>query len=92
MIYKPGTFTVVPTDILKRLNSHQQIIFVWLCHHANKDMTCFPSYQVLANESKYSRRKVVKIIEELINNSSKYSSKLPIIKNKEELKILKEKL
>jgi len=36
--------------------------------------------------------KVISIIAELINNSSKYSDKLPIIKKKEELARLKEKL
>jgi len=43
-------------------------------------------------QSKSGPEKINVIIAELINNSSKYSSKLPIIKSKEELKILKEKL
>ena len=43
-------------------------------------------------QSKSGPEKINAIIAELINNSSKYSSKLPIINSKEELKILKEKL
>ena len=43
-------------------------------------------------EGKPSPEKMNAIIAELINNSSKYSSKFPIIKNKEELEKIREKL
>jgi hypothetical protein len=43
-------------------------------------------------EGKSGSEKMNKIIAELISNSSKYSSKLPIIKTKDELNILKQKI
>jgi hypothetical protein len=43
-------------------------------------------------ESKSGPDKIKAIIAELINNSSNYSSKFPIIKSKEELSILKERI
>ncbi|MFX1377123.1 MAG: hypothetical protein ACFFA0_15055 [Promethearchaeota archaeon] len=43
-------------------------------------------------ESKSGTDKMNGIIAELINNSSKYSANLPIIKSKEQLNILKEKV
>ena len=43
-------------------------------------------------EGKSGPEKMNAIIAELISNSSKYSSKFPIIKNKEELEKIREKL
>ena len=43
-------------------------------------------------EAKSSTEKINALITELINNSSNYSANLPIIKKKEELEKLKEKL
>lgn len=65
MIYKAGSFTTVPTEVLLELTPYQQLIMVWLCHHANKDMSCFPSYSTLVKESKLSRSTIIKTINEL---------------------------
>ena len=43
-------------------------------------------------EGKSGSEKMNEIIAELINNASRYSSKLPIIKTKDELNILKQKI
>ena len=43
-------------------------------------------------ESKSGPEKINALIAELINNASSYSANFPVIKNKDELKVLKEKL
>ncbi len=50
MILEKGTFGIFPAYIAKGLHPIQQTILCWLWFHKNKEGTCFPSLQTLANE------------------------------------------
>ncbi len=67
MKYRKGTFTVVPNkDILRGKNPYLQIVYFWICDHANEEGVCFPSRQHLADESGVSLKTVDNMISELI--------------------------
>ena len=52
MKYRKGTFVIVPNiQHLKGMPSEMQVIFVWLCHHADENGMCFPSRRILAQEA-----------------------------------------
>lgn len=65
--FKPGTFCTVPIEMIKGKKYYIQIVFVWLCHHANKDCQCFPSLSVLSQECNLSKPTVIKAINELLS-------------------------
>lgn len=49
MQYKKGTFIVVPnTEYLKGKPQALQLLFFWLCYHADENGQCFPSRAKLA--------------------------------------------
>ena len=68
MKYKKGTFVVVPnTDYLMGKPQAQQLLFFWLCYHADEDGRCFPSRGKLAKEMGCTNKTVdnyIKVLEE----------------------------
>lgn len=48
--YPRGTFAVVPVRYLTGLHPYEQVIYMWLCFHANEKGECFPSIPRLAEE------------------------------------------
>lgn len=51
MKYKKGTFVVVPnTEYLIGKPQAQQLLFFWLCYHADESGQCFPSRAKLSKE------------------------------------------
>jgi hypothetical protein len=67
MKYEKGTFTTVPLKPLKGYDPLAQIIYVWLCYHANQEGNCFPSYKKICEEtgikSKNTVKEKIKILE-----------------------------
>ncbi len=67
MKYKKGTFVVVPnTEYLNGKPQAQQLLFFWLCYHANEDGQCFPSRAKLAREISCTTKTVdnyIKVLE-----------------------------
>jgi DNA-binding MarR family transcriptional regulator len=85
---KEGTFATVPVSSLAGLHPYAQVLYVWLCQHANKEHTCFPSIICLAKETGLSRDSVIRYLDFLIkkgfvekskrteNNSQEFASNL----------------
>lgn len=72
MKFEPNTFILVPNkQHLKGLNSYAQLVFIWICAHANfgpdHDGYCFPSRRRIAEccgIAKSTVDKSIKILEE----------------------------
>lgn len=67
MRYKKGTFCTVPINQIKGIDPLSQVIFMWLCFHANQDGVCFPGYELLSLETGISKRTIIQKIELLEN-------------------------
>lgn len=65
---KPGMFSIVPIKSLFDLHPYQQVIYMWLCHHANEQNQCWPSIGLLAKECGLSKRSVIRHLEILEKN------------------------
>jgi hypothetical protein len=65
LVLERGTFSIFPALQCKGLHPYQQIIFIWLCYHANNDGICFPSLTTLADECGISRRSVIEYLNKL---------------------------
>lgn len=68
MQYDKGSFCTVPIKALRGLHPYAQVLYMWLCHHANQDGICFPSLSTLAAETALSKDSVIKYTKELIEN------------------------
>lgn len=66
MFYKKGDFCVVPTKMLVGLDAKAQLIFMWMCHHANSEGNCFPSIGKLSKESALSQDSVIRAVKILV--------------------------
>jgi hypothetical protein len=67
MKYEKGSFTTVPfTDRLKGLSPIIQVIYLWMCKHANEDGQCFPSQKLLAYECGIDRKTINRYIPIMI--------------------------
>ena len=66
MKYEKGTFTTVPNmSALKGKNAILQVIYMWLCFHADKKGTCFPSQTTIANACGIGITSLNKFMKEL---------------------------
>ena len=65
LIYKSGTFCTVSIKQIKGLHPYQQIIYVWLSHHANQEGVSWPSVRVLAQECGITTRSVTTHLSQL---------------------------
>lgn len=69
MKYKKGTFVIVPNlDELKGKPSEMQAIYLWICHHADKDGVCFPTKTTISKEAGCSHNTVDKYIKRLVED------------------------
>jgi hypothetical protein len=62
---KEGTFGIFPAEQCKGLNPYTQIVFIWLCYHANKEGICFPSLTKLSQETQIDRRTIIRRLKKL---------------------------
>jgi biotin operon repressor len=60
-----GTFCTVPIKLVKGLPSPTQSVFMWICYHTNQEGYCWPSIELLAEESGLCRNATIKAIKEL---------------------------
>lgn len=62
-------FTQMPNTILRSrvLKPLHKVVLGVICSYSNDSNIAFPSYQMIANDSGISRRKVIDIISELVN-------------------------
>ncbi len=67
MKLKYSTFGIFPKEMLEGKKPYVQLIFTWLCTHANNDsLECFPSYDKLAKEAGVSKKTVERSVNELV--------------------------
>jgi hypothetical protein len=67
MFYEKGLFTTIPNlSLLSGKTPQLQVLFMWLCHHANQDGVCFPSQSLLAKECGMTKITVIKYLKELV--------------------------
>jgi hypothetical protein len=89
-----------PDEPLFKTERNAELSFQFLLEEVEKGVSFYvedlkvPLLKEFAStlESKSGGEKMTSIISELINNSNKYSSNLPIIKSKDQLSVLKEKV
>jgi len=65
MKLESGTFSIVPIKSLLGLHPYQQVIYMWLCHHANSENQCWPSLNTLAKECNISKRSIIRYLDKL---------------------------
>jgi hypothetical protein len=68
MKYIKGQFVVVPNlHIIKSQKPNLQSVYLWLCSHADENGQCFPSRQLLSDESCVYIKTLDTCLKELIN-------------------------
>lgn len=71
MKYKKGTFITIPNkQYLKRKPPILQVIFIWLCDHADDNGICYPSRERLADECGCEVRSIDKYMEILVSDGA----------------------
>ena len=63
--YRKGEFSIFPAIQLKGLDPYKQTVMAWLIFHTNADGTCFPSVDLLVDETGIGRSKLIKTLKEL---------------------------
>ena len=67
--YKKGSFTIVPNlDAIDGICPYAQVIYLWLCKHADENGICYPGAKRIAKKGGMSERVVpgkVKLLEEI---------------------------
>ena len=68
MTYEKGSFVIVPNKtVLKGKKPAVQVVFMWLCFHADEHGRCFPSIKTLARECGLGITSVKSALDELVD-------------------------